>query len=145
MRTLQTSTTVRCNTYTDCFNCSATLGNCYWDSKQRACINGYLKDRSSLYTVLPTDNGYIDDWSRFYTNCTDELGLCKTNLPFLNSSVTTVPQLSKAEKIFFDTNITYTMEISGSYIPPNYSCQWKIMTSFNNDYEYKILYTPNPK
>ena len=77
-------------------------------------MQGYIKDRATLYAYSSTEVGYVDDWSRFYTNCSDQLGLCKTNVPFLNLSVTTVPQLAKAETIIIDTNITYTFEITGS-------------------------------
>ena len=38
-----------------------------------------------------------------------------------------------------DTNITYFMELSGSYIPPGYACQWKMLPAFDNDYDFSLF------
>ena len=37
-----------------------------------------------------------------------------------------------------DSNITYFMELSGSFIPPGYACQWKMLPTFDNDYSFLI-------
>lgn len=47
--------------------------------------------------------------------------------------------MAKANLMSLDTNNTYFMELSGSYIPPGYACQWKMLFAFDNDYEFKLL------
>lgn len=98
-----------------------------------------------MYGYPSNDPEYTDDWGRHFTNCTDELGLCKTNLPYKNASKTTVPQVTRAEKLELNTLLTYTLELGGTNIPPNYSCQWKFMTEYISNFSFYIRFYEDPK
>jgi hypothetical protein len=46
--------------------------------------------------------------------------------------------MARANLMSIDTNISYYMELSGSYIPPGYACQWKMLFAFDNDFNFKL-------
>ena len=117
-------TSVKCNVYKDCFNCSSTAGQCYWDTEMNSCI------------VLNKDltANIKRNWPKLFTNCSDDRQLCSSKRSLPNITYREFPE-GKA-KIF--SVGTISNQLTDLYLPKGYVCDWTFTTDPKIYYQFSV-------